>query len=102
MQEKIPALLKSLTVYNLSQGRVQLQEGEVCLVTKIFSRKSHYLLSQITKTETKMLTINIGTWNLCLGLTNKKDIVTSTLSRNNIKICCLQETEVPNDFPDDI
>ena len=43
-----------------------------------------------------------GTWNLCLGLTNKKDIVTNTLSQNNIDVCCLQETEVPKDFPESI
>ena len=47
-----------------------------------------------------MSTLNICTWNLCLGLTNKKDIVTRTLSQNNISICCLQETEVPNDYPE--
>ena len=46
--------------------------------------------------------INVGTWNLCLGLPNKRDIVTDTLKRNNIGICCLQETEVINGFPEEI
>ena len=32
-------------------------------------------------------------------LLNKKDIVTSTLTSNDIDICCLQETEIPSDFP---
>ena len=39
--------------------------------------------------------IILGTWNLCLGLPNKKDYVTHTLKSNNIDICCLQECEVP-------
>ena len=46
-----------------------------------------------------MSNINISTLNLCLGLPNKKDNVTEMLERNNVKICCLQETEIPNNFP---
>ena len=46
--------------------------------------------------------INIGTWNLCLGLPNKRDSVTDTLSRNNVGICCLQETEIQIGFPENI
>ena len=38
--------------------------------------------------------LNIATWNLCLGIANKKDTVTSYLTSNNIQVCCLQETEV--------
>ena len=41
----------------------------------------------------------IATWNLCLGIANKKDIVTKYLSEHNIKVCCLQETEVPKNYP---
>ena len=44
-------------------------------------------------------TLKIGTWNLCLGLANKKDIVTQCLRALNIKICCLQETEILSNFP---
>ena len=44
-------------------------------------------------------TLKIGTWNLCLGLANKKDIVTQYLRALNIKICCLQETEILSNFP---
>ena len=49
--------------------------------------------------EVKDKNIKIGSWNLCLGLPNKKDIVTQYLTENNIAICCLQETEVPVNFP---
>ena len=44
--------------------------------------------------------IIFATWNLYLGLPNKKDIVIDTLKRNNIAICALQETEISNDFPE--
>ena len=44
----------------------------------------------------------IGTWNLCLGLANKKDLVTETLKRNEIIICGLQETEIENNFPENL
>ena len=44
--------------------------------------------------------INIAMWNLCLGITNKKDVVTGYLTSNNIHVCCLQETEVPLGFPE--
>ena len=50
--------------------------------------------------EVKNKNIKIGTWNLCLGLPNKKDIVTRYLNENNIAICCLQETEVPVNYPE--
>ena len=46
------------------------------------------------------MTLKIGTWNLCLGLPNKKDNVTDILSAKQISVCCLQETEVPNGFPE--
>ena len=39
-----------------------------------------------------------GTWNLCLGLPNKKDTVTKYLNDNNVSLCCLQETEVPSNY----
>ena len=46
--------------------------------------------------------INFATWNLCLGLSNKRDIVTQYLHENDIKVCCLQETEIPIGFPETI
>ena len=45
---------------------------------------------------------NINTWNLSLGLSNKKDIVTDYLDAYNIKVCCLQETEIPVGYPENI
>ena len=47
-----------------------------------------------------MLNLNIATMNLCLGLPNKKDSVIELLHRNNVNICCLQETEILNNFPE--
>ena len=44
--------------------------------------------------------LKISTWNLCLGLSNKEDVVTDTLKRNNIGICALQETKIPMNFPE--
>ena len=46
--------------------------------------------------------LNIATWNLCLGLANKKDTVIDYLSANNIHACCLQEMEIPMGFPENI
>ena len=43
--------------------------------------------------------IRVSTWNLCLGIKNKKDIVYDTLTRNKIDICALQEVEIQKDFP---
>ena len=43
--------------------------------------------------------LNVGTWNLCLGLANKKVMVTDYLEKKDISVCCLQETEVPLNLP---
>ena len=40
------------------------------------------------------MSLKIATWNLCLGLLNKKDIVLDELVKNDIDVCCLQETEL--------
>ena len=47
-----------------------------------------------------MMNFCISSLNLCLGLVSKKDIVTDMLRKYDIKICCLQETEVPQNFPE--
>ena len=39
--------------------------------------------------------IKIGTWNLCLGLANKKEIVSKMILEEGIDICCFQEIDVP-------
>ena len=44
--------------------------------------------------------IKLATWNLCLGLQNKKDYVSHKLNQENIDICCLQECEIPNGLED--
>ena len=44
----------------------------------------------------------IGSWNLCLGLANKKDLVINQLKNQNIAICGLQETEIQKDFPENV
>ena len=43
----------------------------------------------------------MATCNICLGLTNKTDLVINELRRLNISICCLQEVELPYDYPKD-
>ena len=42
--------------------------------------------------------IKIATWNLCLGLTNKKDYVLQIITVNKIDICCMQEIDVKKDY----
>ena len=44
-------------------------------------------------------TMKIATLNLCLGLRNKKDEIKRIIEHNNIDIMCLQETELPGDYP---
>ena len=46
--------------------------------------------------------LKIATWNLCLGLSNKKDLVTSYLKAHSIAVCCSQETEIVSGFPKNI
>ena len=46
--------------------------------------------------------LSIATWNVCLGVANKKDMITDCLKNKNIDICCLQETEIPMNFPEEI
>ena len=43
--------------------------------------------------------IKIATLNLCLGLKNKKEEVKRLIINNDIDILCMQETEIPADFP---
>ena len=45
------------------------------------------------------VTTKIATLNLCLGLRSKKDEVKKLIGINNIDVLCLQETEIPVDFP---
>ena len=42
--------------------------------------------------------VKIATWNLCLGLVNKKDYVVNTMNKEKIDICMMQETEIKKDY----
>lgn len=42
----------------------------------------------------KAMQTKIGTLNLCLGLSNKKDLVKKMIIDEKIDILCLQETEL--------
>ena len=44
-------------------------------------------------------TIKIATLNLCLGLRNKKEEVKRIIIENKIDILCVQESEIPCNFP---
>ena len=46
--------------------------------------------------------LNIATWNLCLGLVHKKNTVKNYVLEKNVDICCMQEVDIPNDFPGDL
>ena len=46
--------------------------------------------------------VKIATWNICLGLKSKKEYVKLKIIEEKIDICCIQESEIPKDFPRDI
>ena len=46
--------------------------------------------------------INIGTWNLCLGLTNKKDYIKRKLIEEHLDILCVQECQVDPNMDENI
>ena len=48
------------------------------------------------------MAVKVSTWNLCLGLPNKKDVIIKQLLLNNIDICCMQETEIDINYPTNI
>ena len=48
------------------------------------------------------MSVKIATINLCLGLKNKKDLVKTALLENKIDILCMQETEIPPDFDEEL
>ena len=47
----------------------------------------------------KTKNITIATWNLCLGLRNKKDYVSKIINEHKLDIVCLQETEIEPNYP---
>ena len=46
--------------------------------------------------------VKIATWNICLGLKSKKLYVSKMIEDNSIDICCIQECEIPRDYPSNI
>ena len=38
--------------------------------------------------------IKVATWNLCLGLANKKELVSQIIKNEQIDICCMQEITI--------
>ena len=62
-----------------------------------------HMTSQIPNNmQTNQKNITIGTWNLCLGLRNKKDYVSKIINENKLDIVCLQETDIEPNYPIDI
>ena len=46
--------------------------------------------------------MNVGTWNICLGLKSKKDYVKEKIKELNLDVCCIQECEIKKDYNKDI
>ena len=42
--------------------------------------------------------IKLSTWNVCLGMRNKKEVIYETLKNERIDICALQEVEIPKNY----
>ena len=42
--------------------------------------------------------MKIASWNICLGLKNKKDYIYQVITENKIDICLLQEVEIERNF----
>ena len=51
-----------------------------------------------TQLQLRKIMVKIATWNLCLGLANKKEYVVSTIKKEEIDICMMQETEIKRDY----
>ena len=44
----------------------------------------------------------IGTWNVCLGLANQKDMISEIIVKEKIDVCCLQEVDIPASYNSDL
>ena len=57
-----------------------------------------------TKVPSQMIkmSVKIAMINLCLGLKSKKDLVKVALLEHSIDILCMQETEIPADFSEEL
>jgi exonuclease III len=43
--------------------------------------------------------IKFATWNVCHGLTSKKDEIQRIFKNEDIDICLIQEAQIPMNFP---
>ena len=48
---------------------------------------------------TNITDVKIASWNLCLGLRNKKEYVSNVINENKIDVCCLQEVDIEPNYP---
>ena len=57
-----------------------------------------------TKVSSQMIkmSVKIAMINLCLGLKSKKDLVKVALLEHSVDILCMQETEIPADFSEEL
>ena len=46
--------------------------------------------------------IKLASWNLCLGLANKKEVVSRTILEKKIDICVMQEIDIHPDYNTDL
>ena len=65
-----------------------------------FHRHIKYRLTSIVVL--KCIIIKLATWNLCLGLINKKMYVTEMMKLNRIDVCCLQEIDIKPSYNHEI
>ena len=56
----------------------------------------------ITMNTKSITNITLGTWNLCLGLRNKKDYVSKMINEHKVDIMCLQEIDIEANYPHNI
>lgn len=46
--------------------------------------------------------MKVASWNLCLGLRNKRDYVSRVIEDEKIDVCCLQEADIDKEYPNEI
>ena len=68
----------------------------------ILKIKTIYQTQSEIKMTNNLSNITIGTWNLCLGLRNKKDYVSKIIKEHKIDIVCLQEIDIEPSYPHNI
>ena len=74
-------------------------DKKMLMFLQVFTQKNQTFWNESQQIKNNL---KIATWNLYLGLPNKKEMITDYLKSKNINICCLQETEVPMNYPENI